>query len=187
MTEYLNKVVSEDEPWKMVPDTAENILRDLERHTLDPVFEFYGDFVNREPAWLDVKTAAKYAGCASIFGNFLDYSHAFRLVTDDEDLISRISAAVAKNKARPEYAQARKKVMDNLPRLTKKNATPGQIYAFGGGWMRLTRVYRVSEQEANENALYYLDRYEAITSDGHTTGGALTGSDTMPATENWKL
>lgn len=87
MTEYLNKVVSDTEPWKMVPDTEENILRDLEEHTLDPVFEMYGNFVNPAPQWMDAITEAKYAGCAMIFGNFLDFSHAFRLVTDRKSVV----------------------------------------------------------------------------------------------------
>lgn len=187
MTEYLNQVASITEPWKMVPDTEENILRDLETYTLDPVFEMYGNFVNPAPVWLDEAQAMKYAGCTSIFGNFLNYSHAFRLVTDDEALIARIAAAVEKNKARPEYKAALEKEVAKLPTLTKENAKPGRYYAHAGGWMKLTRVYRISDTEANENALYYLERFEGITRDGQTIGGALPGGDTMATTENWNL
>lgn len=187
MTIYLNKVVSEAEPWKLVPDTEENILRDLEEHTLDPIFELYGNFVNPAPKWLEPSVAAKYAGCTSIFGNFLHYSHAFRLVTDDEALISRIAEAVEKNKARPEYQAAREKMIAELPVLTLKNAEVGEYYAFAGSWIKLTRVYRITKEEANEKVLLYLDRFDGITADGELVSGALPGSDTLATTENWKL
>ena len=187
MTEYLNKVVSDTEPWKMVPDSEENILRDLAEHTLDPVFEFYGNFVNPAPEWLDDDVAAKYAGCTTIFGNFLTYSHAFRVVTDDAALIERITTAVEKNKTRPEYQAAFAKRISELPTLTKENAKEGKYYATCGSWLKLTRVYRITEAEANQNALYYLDRFEGITRDGETISAALPGSDSLATTENWKI
>lgn len=119
MTEYQNTVTNPDAPWSFIPDTEENILRDLECYTLDPVFELYGNFVNPSPEWLSEDVSAKYAGCTSIFGNFLYLSHAFRLVTDDPGLISRLSAAIARNKATPEYQAARQRMLDKLPALTK--------------------------------------------------------------------
>ena len=110
MTEYLNTVTNPAAPWSFIDDTEENILQDLAAHTLDPIFELYGDFVNPSPEWLSTENAAKYAGCTMISGNFRAYTHAFRLVTDDAALIARISAAVQRNKARPEY-QDRKSVV----------------------------------------------------------------------------
>jgi hypothetical protein len=187
MTEFLNKVVSDTEPWKMIPDSEENILRDLENYTLDPVFEMYGNFIDPDPEWLDDEVAAKYAGCTSIFGNFLDYSHAFRMVTDDEALIARITASVVKNKRRPEYQTALEKMVDRLPTLTMENAKVGNYYAMGGIWMRLTNVYRITEDQANENALLYRNRFEGITRDGETISAALPGSDTVATTQNWKI
>ena len=187
MTEYLNKVLSDTEPWKMIPDSEENIIRDLEAHTLDPVFELYGNFVNPAPEWLDEKVAAKYAGCASIFGNFLDWSHAFRLVTDDEALISRITEAVEKNKVRPEYQAAREKMIASLPTLTVKNAKVGNHYAFAGSWIKLTRVYRIPNDEANKKMLLYLDRFDGITPDGDPISAALPGSEKLRTSENWKV
>ena len=71
MTEYLNTAINPDAPWSFITDTEENILHDLEHYTLDPVFEFYGNFVNPSPEWLSQEVAAKYAGCTSISGNFL--------------------------------------------------------------------------------------------------------------------
>lgn len=187
MTEYLNKVVSDTQPWKIIPDSEENILRDLEAYTLDPVFEMYGNFVNTAPEWLDAINATRYAGCAMIFGNFLTYSHAFRVVTDDAALIARITAAVEKNKARPEYQAAREKMIARLPKLTLENAKVGNYYAFAGHWIKLTCVYRIPADEANEKALLYLDRFDGITCDGEPISAALPGSDMLPTTENWKL
>ena len=187
MTEYLNTVTNPDAPWSFIPDTEENILHDLEHHTLDPVFEFYGNFINPSPEWLTEEVAARYAGCTSISGNFLYLSHAFRLVTDDTGLISRLSAAILRNKARSEYQEALKKNLAELPILTKENAHVGRCYAFGGSWFRLTRVYRITEQEANERALLYLDHYEGVTRDGHTIGGAIQGGDTLMTTRGWKI
>jgi hypothetical protein len=111
MIEFLNKdVVDRNHGWKRVPDTVENILDDMADFTLDPRFESYGDFVDRSPKWLNPETAEKYKGCASIFGNFLEYSHAFRLVTDDEEIIRRIEEAVARNKATVEYQEALERI-----------------------------------------------------------------------------
>ncbi len=109
-TYYMNSVLDPECPWRSIPDTEENILRDLERYTLDPIFERYGDFVNRHPQWLR-EYAEKYAGLTSISGNFLTHSHAFRVYTDDEALISRIEAAVLRNKATPAYQQARAQLL----------------------------------------------------------------------------
>ena len=109
MTEYLNTVTDKERPWSFVPDSEENILRDLERYTLDPVFEDYGGFVDRSPEWLSPEIAEKYKGCAEISGNFLTFSHAFRLVTDDAALISRLSAAIERNRNTAEYQAARER------------------------------------------------------------------------------
>lgn len=187
MTEYLNTVANPDAPWSFIPDTEENILYDLERYTLNPVFEFYGNFVNPSPEWLSQEVAAKYAGCTSIFGNFLYLSHAFRLVTDDPGLITRLSAAIDQNKATPEYQAARQKMLDKLPALTKENAHVGRCYTFSGSWFRLTSVYRITEQEANEKALFYLDHFKGVTCDGKTIGGAIPGGDTLQSTKGWKI
>jgi hypothetical protein len=108
MTEYQNKVTNPDAPWSFMADTEENILHDLEQYTLDPIFELYGNFINPAPEWQSAEVSEKYAGCTSIFGNFLSHSHAFRLVTDDPGLISHLSAAVERNKATPEYQAARR-------------------------------------------------------------------------------
>ena len=69
--------------------TLSDLYRLLETYTLDPVFERYGEFVNRTPCWIDGETARKYSGASVIAGNFLSYSHAFYLITDQEELIPK--------------------------------------------------------------------------------------------------
>lgn len=127
MTEYLNTVTDPQHPWASIPDSEENILRHLEQYTLDPVFEDYGNFVNLNPEWLYPEAEKKYKGCTSIFGNFLTFSHAFRLVTNDPGLIQRITEAINRNKATPEYQAAksqmieqRRQEMERRERLVKQ-------------------------------------------------------------------
>lgn len=187
MTEYLNTVTNPDAPWTSIDDTEENILQDLDAYTLDPTFELYGDFVNPSPEWLSTENAEKYAGCTMIFGNFYGYTHAFRLVTDDAALIARISAAVQRNKARPEYQQARRKMLDALPALTYKGASIGHHYRYCGGWFRLTKIIHLTEEECNRDSLLYMDRFEGIDWNGRTIGGAFNDGRQMPTTANWAI
>ena len=187
MTEYLNPVSNPAAPWSTIPDTESNILQDLARHTLDPVFEFCGNFVNPSPEWVSDKIASRYAGCTLISGNFIDFSHAFRLVTDDANLISRLSSAIEQNKSTPEYQAARQPLLDRLPALSKQTAHTGNFYAWPGGWLKLTRIYRLTEQEANDRALLYLDHWEGIDHNGMTHGAAFHDGDKLSTTKGWKL
>lgn len=127
LTEYLNTVTDPQHPWASIPDSEENILRHLEQYTLDPVFEDCGNFVISNPEWLQPEVAEKYADCTLIFGNFLTFSHAFRLVTDDTGLIQRLTEAINRNKAMPEYQAAksqmieqRRQEMERRERLVKQ-------------------------------------------------------------------
>ena len=68
----------------------------------------------------------------------------------------------------------------HLPWLTKENAMVGACYRHPGGYIEVTRVYRLTEEEAREHELWYLDRASYIQ---HAkwgtaeTGCALAGSD----------
>jgi hypothetical protein len=62
--------------------------------------------------------------------------------------------------------------LDKLPVLDKANAVPGCFYACGSGWQQLYRTYRISEEQAEEWDLMYLDRAESSAGDF-----ALVGSD----------
>ena len=87
--------------------TRSDLYRLLETYTLDPVFERYGEFVNRTPCWIDGETARKYSGASVFAGNFLSYSHAFYLITDQEELIRSLERLIEKNRASPQYQAAR--------------------------------------------------------------------------------
>ena len=87
--------------------TLSDLYRLLETYTLDPVFERYGEFVNRTPCWIDGETARKYSGASVIAGNVLSYRHAFYLITDQEELIRSLERLIEKNRASPQYQAAR--------------------------------------------------------------------------------
>lgn len=110
MTIYENKVINPEKPWSFMDDTKENILKDLAEYTLDPVFEDYGNFVYT-PHWDEEELAEKYKGLTAISGNFLNLSHAFRILTDDMELIKELTEAIRKNQETKEYQQAKDRIM----------------------------------------------------------------------------
>ena len=69
----------------------------------------------------------------------------------------------------------------HLPYLEKANAMVGACYQFAGGYIEVTRVYRLTEEEAMEKDLYGLDRVEFIQRGGPDLclngGCAVPGSD----------
>ena len=69
---------------------------------------------------------------------------------------------------------------DELPILSKANAKVGACYRCPGGYFELTRVYRMTEEEAQEKDLYYLDRAEYIQ---HAKWGTITGGCALPGSE----
>lgn len=108
MTEIVSKTRNPEDPWIERPDTIERIARDLAEHTLDPVFEQYGDFCDRSPEWLTKEAAEKYAGCVKFCGNFLEYSGVFDVITSDKKIIAKLSELIARNKATPKYIAAKR-------------------------------------------------------------------------------
>lgn len=59
-----------------------------------------------------------------------------------------------------------------FPTLTKQNARIGGYYAFGNGYQIVKRIYRLTEQEAEDMGCMYLDRVTTDVGDF-----ALSGSD----------
>ena len=125
MTIYQNTVINPGKPWSFMEDTKENILKDLAVHTLDPVFEDYGNFVY-SPTWIDEEAAEKYKGMIAISGNFLTYSHAFRLLTDDKELIEELTTAIRKNQATEEYKQAKERLLERKAEERRKYMERGK-------------------------------------------------------------
>ena len=108
MTEILSTVRVPGAPWHQEADTLNRILRDLDAWTLDPAMEACGGIVDRNPEWLP-GNPQRYSGCAHVLGNFIGYSGRFEVVTDDEQVLALLEAAVSRNMATPAYITARRK------------------------------------------------------------------------------
>lgn len=92
---------------------------------------------------------------------------------------------------RPAYIEAHRlrgcTVSDMLPAPVAGETRPGDFVAIPGGWALVSSVYRLTPEQANENALLYLDRWEGVDFNGYTIGAAFPNSATLPTTKNWKL
>lgn len=90
-------------------DGIDRLIDLLEREPLNPKFEHYGFFLEpiRQPCeW------SKLSGDGVFFaGNFLNYSHAFAIESDEPDVIDRIASAIAKNVKSDAYRLARTEVL----------------------------------------------------------------------------
>lgn len=67
----------------------------------------------------------------------------------------------------------------HLPVLHKSNARVGECYQFAGGFTRVHKVYRLSEEDASRSGLVYLDRVTTSTGDFALPGGSKRG-ETRP-------
>jgi len=106
------EIVSNGSKWYgQQPDIIETLLEVLSKNTLDPKFEKYGNFIQRNPNWLKKEIAEKYKGCTVIFGNFYSLSHVFNIITDEEELIQQLEKAINKNKQKQEYQELRKIIL----------------------------------------------------------------------------
>ncbi len=63
---------------------------------------------------------------------------------------------------------------ESYPELTISNAKVGNKYAYPGGWIKLTKVWKMSEKEMKEKDLIYPWRWEGISNKGYKEGAALT-------------
>lgn len=66
--------------------TIEHIKSLLEKYTLDKD----AGCLNLNPHFLKKEDEEKYKGCASIWGNFVEYSNAFSIYTDDKKIINEM-------------------------------------------------------------------------------------------------
>lgn len=70
----------------------------------------------------------------------------------------------------------------HLPILCKENAEDGAAYQFGGDYLIVNRIYRISEEHANENGLLYIERVDTTLGDF-----ALPDGDTISTSKGWKI
>lgn len=78
----------------------EALFARLASHTLDPIWEEYGNFSEKDDPAID-------PGFTRFFGNFYDYSHVFQIDSNDPDVVARLTAAIRANQATPAYAKAK--------------------------------------------------------------------------------
>lgn len=77
--------------------TLENIREKIEKYTLEDF-----SFISENPKWLSKESKEKYKNCASICGNFKEYSNAFSIITDDKRLIEEFKKLFEENRKRKE-------------------------------------------------------------------------------------
>jgi len=80
----------------------EALFARLESDVLDRSFERYGNFIEPDPVNMKGEPLGA-AGSVSFWGNFLTYSHVFSVITNDADLIKRLTAAIRANQQRSDY------------------------------------------------------------------------------------
>lgn len=92
---------------------------------------------------------------------------------------------------RPAYIEAHRlrgcTVSDLLPPPVAGETRPGDFVAIPGGWALVSSVYRLTPEQANENALLYLDRWKGADQSGRPTDGTLQGSAQLPTSQNWRI
>jgi hypothetical protein len=96
-------------------DSIDELLRVLSKYTLDPMFEDFEDFGNF--------VQETENGTTIFFGNFKHYSHVFRLETDEEYLIKKLTDAIRKNQNTVAYKKlsSHNKKKKELLELAKQN------------------------------------------------------------------
>jgi len=101
------------------PDSIEELIQVLNKYSLDPTFEDYGNFIQLNPKWLKPEIAEKYQGCAKFFGNFSSISHVFNIITDEPEIIQVLTNAINKNIQTKEYQVLRSEYIEDEQRKTK--------------------------------------------------------------------
>lgn len=96
----------------------DDFIDKLQKYTLDPTFEEYGNFIGKNPKFPNnPKMTEKYKGWYSLFGNFFDYSNAFSFRTDDEKLAKRLRRLIRKNQNSETYIKAKNEILESEKKL----------------------------------------------------------------------
>lgn len=105
------EIISNGSKWAgQSPDTVGVLLEVLSKHTLDPRFEQYGNFVRADTPDIYIRDGHVQAipGAFRFFGNFIDVSHVFNIRTDEPAIIKALTDAIEANKRTQAY-------LDNRP------------------------------------------------------------------------
>jgi len=96
------------------PDTIEKLLDVLRTKTLDPIFEKYGNFINKSPKWGWYGDGpSPYPDNPNVvvfFGDFYDYGHLFSIHTDEPLIITILEKAILDNQQTEAYQKAKQEV-----------------------------------------------------------------------------
>ncbi|QOX80829.1 hypothetical protein FY034_17550 (plasmid) [Trichlorobacter lovleyi] len=85
-------------------DSLDELLVKIAKHPLDPRFEHYLDqFISR-----DVDQNGNSTGFVRFYGNFAEFTHAFDIRTNEEEMIRKFTEAIQSNLASDNYKQARR-------------------------------------------------------------------------------
>lgn len=98
----------------------DDFISKLEKYTLDPAFEKYGNFIHKNPKFPKNKELTeKYKDWYCLFGNFFDYSNAFSIYTDDEKLANRLKRLIRKNQKSVAYIKAKNDILESERKLNE--------------------------------------------------------------------
>lgn len=103
------------------PDEIEALLERLTCNPLDPMFEEFGCF-----AFPTDDRAAMH-----FWGNFREISAVFDIVTDDPDLIERLTVAIRANMATKDYADGKRAYLEY--EATRRRNRMERLAALQGG------------------------------------------------------
>lgn len=102
------EIISNGSKWfGEAPDTINDLIKVMGEHTLDPIYEKSGGIINAHPHWCSEKSAKKYNGCTIFSGNFIDISHVFYIVTDEQPVIAQLSKVILTNINSAAYKEAK--------------------------------------------------------------------------------
>ena len=104
-------------------EAIDRLLDLLSKHTLDPTFENYGNFISsplffakwcyETKKWQDDKDRLIYPDQPTTHrfnGNFYDFSGVFRIDTADQKEIEILTAAIRGNQATQKYQQVKAEI-----------------------------------------------------------------------------
>jgi hypothetical protein len=110
------------------PDPIEKLYEVLQTHTLNPVFEKYGDFCFWAPDSPDQPAMIRF------WGNFYALSHVFAIDTNEPAVIERLTTLISNNKSTPAYQEAKRELREHELQEERKNEQRERLRRQGRQW-----------------------------------------------------